>query len=296
MAHIEITAYITSFYPSVKAGVTLYGLTRTKSGRGYADIIQQTGSGTDIYEIKSEHYRPWWGGRYAPKGIAQLESYIEAINNHPELNPGYSNAKKGTLILSDATEASPIILPYIPNKQKVIAVYTDYEKSPGMIFYEIRKMKKKDEEVLVSEEAFITEDDRDSILFYNEEYVCPGLPDWNYTFMDIDTHLDYEMNADVIDWLNDATIEKVKKGWGNYACLSYPDGTTFYRYLGLGPAWLYPVTKPSTYGLFKMYNERDGQMALDDKGNQWTSSPTPDFDITSIPVVPIEFPVMVPAF
>lgn len=95
---------------------------------------------------------------------------------------------------------------------------------------------------------------------------------------------------------NEFEIEKVKKGWGNYACLSYPDGTTFYRYLGLGPAWLYPVTKPSTYGLFKMYNERDGQMALDDKGNQWTSSPTPDFDITSIPVVPIEFPVMVPAF
>lgn len=298
IAHIEISAYIKFLYPTVKVGPTIYGLTRTKSGRGYADIVHPTSSGVDVYEIKSEQYASWslTGKKYSTTGINQLESYIKAINEHPELNPGYNEAKKGTRILSSSSEGNPTILPYLMDTSKVIAVYTNYQVAPGMIFYEIRKKKDKDEEVLVSDEIFITEEDRDRIFFYYEEYVCPGMPSWDRTFIDIDTQDDYELNTDVLNWLESVTLSKVKNGYFTYARLSFPDGTTFYRCLGLGPEWMHTVWKPTCYELFELYKAKDQAIALDSRGNRWTPSPTAHIDFSSIPIIPMGSPALVPAF
>ena len=294
IAHIEISALIKLFHPDAIIGPTIYGLKRTKSGRGYADVVHPTVSGVDVYEIKSEQYKP--GKKYATKGINQLDSYIQAINLHPSLNPNFSNAQPGTFILSGA-KSVPVVIPYLPNLSKVIEVTTDYDNAPGMIFYEIRPLRK-NEVVTVKAEDFITDDDLDRINYYCEEFACPQMPSWDNTFIDIDTIQDLEMNADVLDWLNSVTVDKVQEGWYTYAQLIYPDGTTFYSCLGIGPTWLNTAPAiPSSYSLFQMYNSLQGgsnKTMYDDRGNIWAPSPTPIFTPGTIPVIPGGNEILVP--
>ena len=116
------------------------------------------------------------------------------------------------------------------------------------------------------------------------------MPSWDNTFIDIDTIQDFEMNADVLDWLNSVTIDKVQEGWYTYARLIYPDGTIFYSCLGIGPTWLNTTpAMPSSYSLFEMYNSLQGgnsQAMFDNRGNIWAPSPTSIFMPGSSPGIP----------
>ena len=70
----------------------IVGLTRTKSGRGFADIIIKNGGNHDVYEIKSDQYE--FLGRYNAAAINQLDSYVNAITNYPVENANYYPARK----------------------------------------------------------------------------------------------------------------------------------------------------------------------------------------------------------
>ena len=57
-------------------------------------------------------------GRYNLSGLAQLNSYVFAINNNPSENADIYPAAVGMSIIP-----TPIILPYLPDPNKYIIVW-----------------------------------------------------------------------------------------------------------------------------------------------------------------------------
>lgn len=276
VAHAEITAYIKSIEPTAKGGVKIVGLTRTKSGHGFADIIIENGGDHDVYEIKSDQYEVW--GRYNAAAINQLDSYINAITNYPVENAAYYPARKGVAVIT-----TPVYLPYLLDRTKVIRVYTKYNKYPGLIFYEI--MKAPQNKQVVPEESFVTASLLQTVSYYGM-VTCEYPPAYYQDYINVDSYLDQQMNDDIQAWLDGATVSTYTEGLNIYTKIVYADGTEFYRYEGLGVPFLTTTPKLSGSELLTIreggtYNQLQG----------WASSAKEAFNLqkaaSTVPVLPL---------
>ena len=276
VAHAEITAYIKSIEPTAEGGVKIVGLTRTKSGRGFADIIIKNGGNHDVYEIKSDQYE--FLGRYNAAAINQLDSYVNAITNYPVENANYYPARKGTKVIP-----TPVYLPYLLDRTKVIRVYTKYNKYPGLIFYEI--MKAPQNKQVVAEESFVTASLLQTVSYYGM-VTCEYPPAYYQDYINVDSYLDQQMNDDIQAWLDGATVSTYTEGLNIYTKIVYADGTEFYRYEGLGVPFLTTTPKLSGSELLTIreggtYNQLQG----------WASSAKEAFNLqkaaSTVPVLPL---------
>lgn len=156
----------------------VYGVTRTKSGKGRPDVVIQSNNIYHVYEIKSNQYLTL--GHYYQSAFNQLESYITTLRSGNKKNatsfPKGKTAIKGTVL----DWRNGIYLPYIPDDSKMIKAWTK-KGSPGMIFYSIVKKRKKDK---LTSTAFVTQDLRDKISYYTE-LVCAYAPSLATSYVNV---------------------------------------------------------------------------------------------------------------
>jgi RHS repeat-associated protein len=266
MAHATIQTYISSQYEVTIIDKYVYGLTRTTSGKGRPDVVIKNENIYHVYEIKSEEYMG--NKRSSKSAFNQLESYVDALKNHPELNTerytNSSTAQKGTILKWD----SHIILPYLADWSKVLEAWTK-EANPGMIIYEIRSKKKEDK---VKDESFVTESLLNTIRYY-AMIACENPPEAKLNLVNVNTYSDKQLNNDIIDWLNDVKI--VTTSYGTE--VEFPDGKAYY-YNPMFPLDMPRISSNSYKELLKIY---DGQE------RRWVNRNTLGDSNTVIPVIPV---------
>ena len=291
IAHAIIEAYITWLYPSAITDQYVYGLTRTKSGRGRPDVVIKSENVYHVYEIKSDTYLSW--GKYKQSAFVQLNSYVGALANKPTLNsknfPNSTTAIKGTIL--DWEEH--IILPYLADSNKVIEAWTE-KSDPGMIYYKIRDKKKKDE---VKNESFVTDDLRVTVGYY-AMVTCEYAPEDDMNLVNIDTYGDKELNNDIISLLKGA-VEYREVGV-NYHYICFPDGKVVYTNLYPLPILNNFIVDLTNYeSLFHIYfGDNDNWSSSENfvpKGGGGSST-TPVLPIPNVPAItPVTIPITAPA-
>lgn len=228
-------------------------------------------------------------GRYNVSGLDQLNSYVFAINNNPSENADIYPAAVGMSIIP-----TPIILPYLPDPNKYIIVYTKYDINPGMIFYTITT-RIEPEADLVSAEEFVDDGLRKRIGYY-AMVECELPPAYNENYVNVDTYGDLQMNADVEQWLNEIDMDLYQDGIYTYTRVVYPDGSTYYRYEGMGPTIINPKHFPTNLELLLIYDSNGFVTSAGTGGvSVWATTPTkislePGF-IPGLPG-PVDVPVL----
>jgi hypothetical protein len=113
----------------------------SKCGSGRADIAWFMDDKTEVYEIKPGSYaNP--KSKYNELGKKQLAGYIKGMKLDNKKFP-----EAGT-----SWNPNKTVLKY--GKDKEIVLYTYYDKDPGMIYYNVRKAKQKQEETAKQTQSF----------------------------------------------------------------------------------------------------------------------------------------------
>lgn len=285
IAHKTIQAYILSLYPNAIIDKYVYGLKRTKSGKGRPDVVINVANTYHVYEIKSEQYLK--NKKYKTSAYNQLSSYITALKNKPNDNfktfPYATTAQPGTVL---QWEDPHIVLPYLPDKNLVLEVWTDHNNN-GMIYYEIRNRRKNDD---VKSEDFIPQEVRASIGYYaNLACEYPDSAKSDYNLVNIDSYWDQTFNDYILDWLDDTQTETVYDVNGlPIIKLTFPDGKELYRPVSKFEFAYHVTDYTPAYSNKHLLNIYNGEIS----GWYDTISFTPGD--TFIPIVPIPMPMPTP--
>ena len=222
ISHLGIEAYIGSLRPGkTHPNATLSGVSSTKSGIGYADIIVENGIYHDIYEIKPIGY--YYNYPLDFLAAVQVNSYKAAINYYPELgkNNNYYPAQLGTELLH---EINGKIIPYpLDPEHKFIRITTHSITHPGMIYYELVTCLGEGEELAYQ---YTTEDE---VAWQNYVSLEPAYVGENQYF---DSENDFLYYLEVQNWIEDVRVEGYDRGNYVFTMITYPDGRTLYKYEG----------------------------------------------------------------
>ena len=295
IAHTVITTYIEFLYPGSLNDMYIYGLTRTKSGRGRPDIVIEQNGIYHVYEIKSDTYLNGWNRKqYGGAAFNQLSSYIQALRNNPSLNPDFplaETAQAGTIL----NWSNHVILPYFADAGKVVDAWT-VPGINGMIFYQIRDERDNDK---VESEEFATEKMWQTIRYY-AMVSCEYAPEDELNLINVDTYGDLELNDSIINWLDDVEVTdydpQSSMVTNFYITITYPDGVKYYH--ALNSLELMGIVRPQTHFSYKELLEiydgmsSDWTQSLGGAGNQNVLVPSPDFGI--LPVLPAFNPGLIP--
>lgn len=172
----------------------------------------------------------------------------------------------------------------VADANKVVETWTT--STPGMIYYEIRDRKKKDE---VKEEKLITAKVRARVGYY-AMITCEDPPEDELNLVNVDTYGDLELNNNVIGWLDDVVVSRpaYTDAQAPYEMIEYPEGSKKYRALSrfelnIGREYSYEQ-------LLEIYDGKTGWSNTIPQGNNYNGT------IPAVPGNPVMpgFPASVP--